>query len=83
MPFRVHLCVLPEQKSSSTESTPEDLEEQELLEYAALADFADLDLATDDWAALSDFDDLDTSHDVPRQTFRPGGTCGTSDMDVS
>ncbi|KAH0834966.1 hypothetical protein J3R83DRAFT_10675 [Lanmaoa asiatica] len=73
------------QKPSSTEPTPDDLEEEEVLEYAeqytALADFADLDLAIDDLTALSDTEDIPP--DVPRQTFQPQDVCQTSEMDVS
>lgn len=84
--FLVHLFALPEQKSSSTESTPDDLEEEELLEYAAqyatLADFTDLELTADNWAVLTDLDDLDTPRDGSYQTSRRG-MCETSDMDMS
>lgn len=80
-----HLFAFPAQKSSSTESTPDDLEEEELLEYAeqytALADFADLDLATDGLTALSDIDD--THLDMPHQTFQSRELWQTSEMDVS
>jgi len=72
---------LQDQKSSSTGPTPEDLEEEELLEYAekcaALADFADLDLAVDD----SDIDDLPP--DLPHRTCQSRDVRQTSDMDVS
>lgn len=80
-----HLFAFSEQKSSSTEPTPDDLEEEELLEYAeqytALADFADLDLATDDLIALSDTDD--THPDVPYQMFQSRELRQISEMDVS
>jgi hypothetical protein len=79
--FRVHLLALPDHKSSGTGPTPDDSEEEGLLEYAekcaALADFADLDLTADD----SDFDDL--SPDVPRQTYSSRHMWQISDMDVS
>ena len=78
LPFRVPLFALPDQKSNSTGPTPDDLEEAEFLEYAekcaAIADFADLDLAADD----SDIDDL--LPDGPCQTQH---TWQLSDMDVS
>lgn len=79
------MIAFPEPKSRSTEPTPDDLEEEELLEYAeqyeALADFGDLDLATDDLTALSDIDDIPP--DMSRQTFQPRDVCQASEMDVS
>jgi len=72
---------LQDHKSSGTGPTPDDSEEEGLLEYAekcaALADFADLDLTADD----SDFDDL--SPDVPRQTYSSRHMWQISDMDMS
>lgn len=69
---------------SSTETTPDELEEEELLVYAeqcaALKEFADLDdidFTADDWATLSDIDDFDIPQDAPDQMRE------TSDMDVS
>lgn len=74
-----------EHTSSSTEPIPDDLEEEELRDYAeryaVLADFADLDdvdFTGDDWAALSEVDVLDLSHQIFQPQIR-----GTSDMDVS
>lgn len=66
----LHSSALPEQKSGSAEPTPDELEEEEVEQYAAFADFADLDLDEDDIATLSDFDDVPT---------QPGGT----QMDLS
>ena len=78
LPFPVHSFVPLDQKSSSTGPTPDDLEEEELLEYAekcaALADFAELDLAADD-------SDIDT--DLPHRTCQSRDMRQMSDMDVS
>ena len=78
LPFPVHLFVLLDQKSNSSGPTPEDLEAEELLEYAekcaALADFADLDLAADD-------SDIDA--DLPHRTCQSRDMRQISDMDVS
>ncbi|KAF8841094.1 hypothetical protein BDN67DRAFT_989950 [Paxillus ammoniavirescens] len=63
---------------SSTELTPDELEEEELREYAqqcdALDDFTDLDLAVDDFSAFSDIEDLPP--DSSQGTLR-------GDMDMS
>ncbi|KAF9240450.1 hypothetical protein BU15DRAFT_87658 [Melanogaster broomeanus] len=65
--------------SSSAEPTPDELEEAELMEYAehytTLADFADLDLAVDDFSVFSDIEDVPSS---PSQGTRKG-----NDMDMS
>lgn len=73
--------MLSDQKSSSTEPIPDELEDEDFLEYAekcaALADFADLDFTTDD----GDMDDL-PSH-VSGQACQSRNVCQISDMDVS
>ncbi|KAG6379884.1 hypothetical protein JVT61DRAFT_10446 [Boletus reticuloceps] len=76
----VNLVAFLDQKSSSTEPSPEDFEE-EFLEYAekcaAFADFADLDLEADD----SDIEELQS--EAPRGTGQPRDMCPISDMDMS
>ncbi|KAF9220806.1 hypothetical protein BS17DRAFT_786605 [Gyrodon lividus] len=63
---------LREPSPSSVDPTPDELEEEELMEYAehyaALADFEDLDLAVDDFSAFSDIEDIppDPSQGTPR-----------------
>ncbi|KIK90592.1 hypothetical protein PAXRUDRAFT_831567 [Paxillus rubicundulus Ve08.2h10] len=76
---------LREDLASSIEPTPDELEEEELREYAqqcdALEDFTDADLAVDDFSAFSDIEDLplNSSQGTPRGRK----THQDSDMDMS
>ncbi|KIJ63820.1 hypothetical protein HYDPIDRAFT_112790 [Hydnomerulius pinastri MD-312] len=71
--------------SAEAEPSPEELEEEELMEYAErcaiLADFADLDVAAEDFSAWSDIEDMPP--DSSQETLKGQKTHQDSDMDMS